>query len=241
MAIQVVSKALTHPVLSLPHLDPRGKVIFDRLYRLVQRNLSVNATPLSSVSDHQRRDAQSVETLVASFVTFESVNEMTSSVGMFLDAQPHADSQHGLDVQLRGIFGVNYSLHQRANRDSSLSLKGILKGCAEQNALGALAAQGVPFSAVREVYLYAERVRPCSHQSHLVAMPCVHCWRYLAQVGKAVHDCSNRRLHVFAASSGVSGTVDGLPLDGYPTEIAATPFIDFSYVSLGKLDSLVGQ
>ncbi|KNH08481.1 hypothetical protein XU18_1050 [Perkinsela sp. CCAP 1560/4] len=32
-------------------------------------------------------------------------------------------------------------------------LKGILKGCAEQNALGSLAASGVPYAAIRKVYI----------------------------------------------------------------------------------------
>ena len=88
---------------------------------------------------------------------------------------PHLHS----DVSARNfLFGINHSLHKAINEHYSKTerkfskfsmrestnyasenfitnsiLRGILKGCAEQNALGSLAAAGIPYSHIRAMYI----------------------------------------------------------------------------------------
>eukprot|EP00760_Papus_ankaliazontas_P032302 PhM_4_TR5737/c0_g1_i2/m.39016 len=61
-------------------------------------------------------------------------------------------------------------------------LKGVLKGCAEQNAIGAMAAQGVPYCNAVEMKILAIRV---SGKNDII-MPCCACQNYLNKVGEAV-------------------------------------------------------
>lgn len=103
--------------------------------------------------------------------------------------------------------GVNHALHTCVNGahrgDGDGLLKGILKGCAEQNALGALAAGGAPYTAVSRVYLASSPVhgrseaplpRSCACDSAdrqeprvgagEVLFPCPECWHHLTRVGR---------------------------------------------------------
>ena len=56
------------------------------------------------------------------------------------------------------------------NTDSTethpIVLKGILKGCAEQNAIGVLAANGIPYSAIRKMYILALEQRFVTEKGH---------------------------------------------------------------------------
>ncbi|KAG5473853.1 hypothetical protein LSCM1_04487 [Leishmania martiniquensis] len=52
--------------------------------------------------------------------------------------------------------GVNHAFHKRVNFPGE-TLRGILKGCAEQNALGAAAASGCNYADVADVFLLASR------------------------------------------------------------------------------------
>ncbi|KAG5473575.1 hypothetical protein LSCM4_03645 [Leishmania orientalis] len=52
--------------------------------------------------------------------------------------------------------GVNHAFHKRVNLPGA-TLRGILKGCAEQNALGAAAASGCIYADVADVFLLAAR------------------------------------------------------------------------------------
>ncbi|KAK7200282.1 hypothetical protein NESM_000080900 [Novymonas esmeraldas] len=52
--------------------------------------------------------------------------------------------------------GVNHAFHKRVNPRGT-TLRGILKGCAEQNALGAAAASGCAYADVTDVFLLSTR------------------------------------------------------------------------------------
>ncbi|KAF5225149.1 hypothetical protein ECC02_001694 [Trypanosoma cruzi] len=110
--------------------------------------------------------------------------------------------------------GVNHALHRQFN--AGKTLKGILRGCAEQNALGVAAASGQRYSAITDVYLYAlPPQKPCplhasnnlhSHPGHGTkpvdetncvypieslkgtVFPCPECWRNLSTVAEMRHD-----------------------------------------------------
>ena len=148
------------------------------------------------------------------------------------------------------IFGVNFELHRRVNyssqgtsasarlpvdgveEDSSPLLRGVLKGCAEQNALGALAAQGVPYHCVSEVLLYSEPASgsTLAHDAHVansngcpnckstgpassVLFPCPECWHHLSKVGEMVARRGGRPLRLVVATAMLSDCAqfDGLP------------------------------
>ncbi|GET90492.1 hypothetical protein, conserved [Leishmania tarentolae] len=55
--------------------------------------------------------------------------------------------------------GVNHAFHKRVN-PAGVTLRGILKGCAEQNALGAAAASGCIYADVADVFLLAASCSP---------------------------------------------------------------------------------
>lgn len=55
--------------------------------------------------------------------------------------------------------GVNHAFHKRVN-PAGATLRGILKGCAEQNALGAAAASGCIYADIADVFLLAARCLP---------------------------------------------------------------------------------
>ncbi|KAG8348578.1 hypothetical protein TRVL_00586 [Trypanosoma vivax] len=90
--------------------------------------------------------------------------------------------------------GVNYALHSHLNEGRTL--KGILRGCAEQNALGVAAASGHCYSAITDVYLCAtcRKSDACDRPSLLhndscggasvtgAVFPCAECWRNLTDV-----------------------------------------------------------
>ncbi|CCW67320.1 unnamed protein product [Phytomonas sp. Hart1] len=99
--------------------------------------------------------------------------------------------------------GVNYALHHCVNRGQTLS--GILKGCAEQNAFGAVAASGQPYTAVSHIYLasgvsfaadftelqgmtFAQRVRTKPLPTLDAGFPCPECWRHIERVALTRRD-----------------------------------------------------
>ncbi|KAG5490355.1 hypothetical protein JKF63_00475 [Porcisia hertigi] len=57
--------------------------------------------------------------------------------------------------------GVNHAFHKRVN-SAGATLRGILKGCAEQNALGAAAASGCIYADVTDVFLLGARILPAT-------------------------------------------------------------------------------
>ncbi|CAJ1031014.1 hypothetical protein Q4I32_005715 [Leishmania shawi] len=62
--------------------------------------------------------------------------------------------------------GVNHAFHKRVN-PAGATLQGILKGCAEQNALGAAAASGCIYADVADVFLLAARSSPMTSSRHV--------------------------------------------------------------------------
>ncbi|CCW59701.1 unnamed protein product [Phytomonas sp. EM1] len=107
---------------------------------------------------------------------------------------------HGHYTSSRYV-GVNYALHHCVNRGQTL--RGILKGCAEQNAFGAVAASGQPYTAVSHMYLAScltVGVSPAGPQGAAIArsdhtnslaaldgvgLPCPECWRHIERVARA--------------------------------------------------------
>lgn len=100
------------------------------------------------------------------------------------------------DVKPLRFTGVNYALHSHINGAGG-TLRGILKGCAEQNALGAVAAGGHPYAAITRVFLVCSiSVGSCecsSHGCHEIGccyhrvgalFPCAECWRHLLYVAQ---------------------------------------------------------
>lgn len=100
------------------------------------------------------------------------------------------------------MTGVNHAFHRRVNPRGG-PLKGILKGCAEQNALGSVAARGLPYTAISDVYLLSSTTLAsgegqrdtvangsmcCSAGHHTTStgslFPCDQCWRHLLHVGQ---------------------------------------------------------
>lgn len=114
--------------------------------------------------------------------------------------------------------GVNYTFHQLVLGGSSRTIPGLLKGCAEQNALGSLAASGLHrYEDVAELHLVAVRRRVWDPNGGLApVLPCPACWSALC----AIH--AQRR----EASNGAKGLVvyvllrDGCLLDEVPPHLA---------------------
>lgn len=112
--------------------------------------------------------------------------------------------------------GVNHALHKHVNAHRA-TLRGILKGCAEQNALGAAAASGCAYTNISDVFLLAAHLRSdsveesnteaCNSATQAAAIfPCPECWRHLCHVARERHQhaLSPLRLFVCAASPGAS-------------------------------------
>ena len=86
-------------------------------------------------------------------------------------------------------FGVNHALHRYVNRNARSDandtlLPGILKGCAEQNALGALAAQGIPYHHVRSLVIVGSNLTTGVRQidSRSLMLPCGVCQQYFLKI-----------------------------------------------------------
>lgn len=101
--------------------------------------------------------------------------------------------------------GVNHAFHKRVNRPGA-TLRGILKGCAEQNALGAAAAGGCAYADVADVFLRAARHSvSASAVQHSVASPPCCSWHAAAP---ADVPCVPSRASSVAACDGSGGGAD---------------------------------
>ena len=115
-------------------------------------------------------------------------------------------------VGLTTVYGENYSAYKRHNLSYQChSLpNGLLKGCAEQNAIGATAAQGIPYALFKEVIVLS--YTPCintklTHNSQCgVMLPCLECISIIKHVSNLVFNHSNTslRLTIINTSSHVN-------------------------------------
>ncbi len=115
-----------------------------------------------------------------------------------------------------GLLGVNFQFYQHRNPRGTL--RGLLKGCAEQNALGSYAAQGHCFADVTDVFLFGRHTpeesaaedercsvgRGCAAD---VMLPCRECWQHLCDVADqvVVQRGEFMRPSLFVGISGVFG------------------------------------
>ncbi|CAD2218590.1 hypothetical protein, conserved [Angomonas deanei] len=101
-------------------------------------------------------------------------------------------------------MGVNHAYHTLVNGSDGV-LKGILKGCAEQNALGALAAHGLSYRLVDRVYIAASCMpgkTPRATNTPIVnaktvPFPCPECWSKFVQISHVRRDSGAAPLEVF--------------------------------------------
>lgn len=118
---------------------------------------------LSSLAVHHQRQLQRLASLVGEEANCGAQTFVACSV---VGHQRFASvSSAAVADVLFSSTGVNHALHRQLN--AGKTLKGILKGCAEQNALGVAAASGHRYSAITDVYLYALSWPPlCEHRGH---------------------------------------------------------------------------
>jgi hypothetical protein len=154
-----------------------------------------------------------------------------------------AGVSHHLDVSV----GVNFELHRATLQNSSscgcveggLPLQGLLKGCAEQNAIGSFGAGGRSYHLMRHVFLCSHALAAAHHCSThecmahpdgggigcdaeaVIRTPCAECWRHLCTIATMVHRCSRGsealHLHVVAVDPGntpVAPRPGGLDAEG---------------------------
>lgn len=126
---------------------------------------------------------------------------------------------HAMELSTGGhpqvSIGVNYELHRATQRNSascgcmegSIPLPGLLKGCAEQNAIGSFAAGGRSYHQIRHVFLCSVPIlhgHPADgvEGGRQIRTPCAECWQHLCAVSRMVHRCSSGSealaLHVIA-------------------------------------------
>ncbi|KPI86275.1 hypothetical protein ABL78_4658 [Leptomonas seymouri] len=125
--------------------------------------------------------------------------------------------------------GVNHAFHKHVNPRGA-TLRGILKGCAEQNALGAAAASGCAYMDITDVFVFAacmgvdeledgqagyndaaaQPMRSSTSNfggTHATAIfPCPECWCHLCHVARARHQHALPRLRLFVCASSPSAT-----------------------------------
>jgi len=131
---------------------------------------AVAVVALSALPTHRRSIAQGLIQLV----------EPHRRVGDCRPLVSCAVTGRGTDVIINGI---NHELHKRVNQNHSI-LRGVLKGCAEQNALGSFAAQGLRYADITNIFLYVSRTDgPCMEGPRYV--PCPECWNLLSIVSDA--------------------------------------------------------
>lgn len=120
----------------------------------------------------------------------------------------------GVEVRAGGrrrlVVGVNHELHKRVNGGPTKTIAGLLKGCAEQNALGAVAAMGLPYSAVAKIIIYGRRDGDSAATGigmglpapSPVLMPCAHCCACADQVAHSREErCASARALPFIVAT----------------------------------------
>ncbi|KEG11754.1 hypothetical protein DQ04_02311060 [Trypanosoma grayi] len=130
------------------------------------QNLHIQS--LSSLMAHHQRQFRRLASLVNGAATGDTATLVACSVVAHQHALRTAEAKAAVPVFC--ATGVNHALHRRFN--AGKTLKGILRGCAEQNALGVAAAGGHRYSAVTDVYLYASLSPMCLHKGN--ANTCGH-------------------------------------------------------------------
>jgi hypothetical protein len=149
--------------------------------------------------------------------------DSSSHMCLFTEAHVHAEV----------YTGVNHAFHKHVNPGGA-TLRGILKGCAEQNALGAAAASGCAYADITDVYVLATRVwlhdskeqraddvmspggqrgangLVMTHDASL--FPCPECWRHLCHVARVRHQQRRPPLRLFVCASSSSTAVHLLSL-----------------------------
>ncbi|ORC90269.1 uncharacterized protein TM35_000093190 [Trypanosoma theileri] len=129
----------------------------------VSTHNSLHIRYLSSLQAHHQRHIRRLASLVKRGGTEEGGCNNTlvacSVVAQQRNTNTGASPTDDADVMFCAT-GVNHALHRRFN--AGRTLRGILKGCAEQNALGVAAASGHCYSAITDVYLYATTLQQTS-------------------------------------------------------------------------------
>ncbi|KPA80591.1 putative mitochondrial hypothetical protein [Leptomonas pyrrhocoris] len=127
--------------------------------------------------------------------------------------------------------GVNHAFHKHVNPHAA-TLRGILKGCAEQNALGAVAASGCAYTDVTDVFVLAVRAGAQNEGGEdglfncddaAAIFPCAECWRHLCHVARVRHQHALPRLRLFVSASSPAATVHLLSLAHQRTDVMEEP------------------
>ena len=131
---------------------------------------------------------------------------------------------------MRSIFGVNFNFYHL--RNTGRVLRGLLKGCAEQNALGSYAAQGYRFEDISEIFLYGQqRDHDCSREPAAAAaageggptvVPCRECWGHLCDVADHVASARGTKPVLYVGTDGIGGIEQAVKqltlLSNHPTK-----------------------
>jgi hypothetical protein len=217
------------PILMLKQLSSLPEAhqnILQHLVRLVARAPEEHAPPLPGISEtakgrqaklkqqHKRcsHDCADDRAFVASAVC----------TSQLIECAPPTTS--GFMTHQQFAIGVNFELHRvslNSAGSGSIPLRGLLKGCAEQNALGSFAACGNSYDTIRDVFLCSRPL--CTTTTHLpptattpdgtqyyevMRTPCGECWRHLCDIARMVRASSNgtAQLHLHIASVQVSAS-----------------------------------
>jgi hypothetical protein len=118
---------------------------------------------------------------------------------------------------LSSLVGVNHALHKGVNDGACLN--GILKGCAEQNAIGAVAAQGIPFHRIRGFCLYSE----CTGECRSTMYPCPQCYNHLLKIAGMVKAHSGIHLQLVVSGPQVEESIFTEQRNGVVLEVYTLP------------------
>lgn len=141
----------------------------------------------------------------------------------------------GSDAEEEEVFtGVNHAFHKHVNARGA-TLKGILKGCAEQNALGAAAASGCAYTDISDVYLLAARIHVeggatpgttgCDDSQAAAIFPCPECWRHLCHVARERHRHALPPLRLFVCAASFAASEQLLALAHQRATVLAAPMV----------------
>lgn len=128
-------------------------------------------------------------------------------------------------MEMASFMGVNHAYHKKINPPGT-TLRGILKGCAEQNALGSAAASGAAYVDIAEVYLLAAQdvhcdsatqssqrgnkeaiqhgaspAKPWLPQKAAATFPCPECWHHLCHVAQLRQLAGRPPLRLFVCTT----------------------------------------